>query len=113
MQVTRMDIRAGYIQACVGSTSTTVLRPAGVKYFSRVFEGKFEIVSMSGTISKDSCHIHLSISDSECKTFGGHLMKGTIVRTCAEVVIGNVQGLWFARELDEDSGYDELVVIEH
>eukprot|EP00471_Norrisiella_sphaerica_P002568 CAMPEP_0184485702 /NCGR_PEP_ID=MMETSP0113_2-20130426/7283_1 /TAXON_ID=91329 /ORGANISM="Norrisiella sphaerica, Strain BC52" /LENGTH=528 /DNA_ID=CAMNT_0026867271 /DNA_START=152 /DNA_END=1738 /DNA_ORIENTATION=- len=104
-------IEAGYVQACVGSTATTVLRPAGVKT-PRVFNGKYEIVSMSGTISKDGCHIHLSIADPACAVYGGHLLEGTLVRTCAEIVIGNVEGMTFLRKLDKDTGYDELYMTE-
>eukprot|EP00467_Chlorarachnion_reptans_P008698 CAMPEP_0114503478 /NCGR_PEP_ID=MMETSP0109-20121206/9670_1 /TAXON_ID=29199 /ORGANISM="Chlorarachnion reptans, Strain CCCM449" /LENGTH=447 /DNA_ID=CAMNT_0001681511 /DNA_START=78 /DNA_END=1421 /DNA_ORIENTATION=+ len=106
-----LDLQAGYVQACVGSTGTTVLRPAGVKE-AKTFEGKFEIVSLSGTVSKDGCHVHLCVSDHECKTYGGHLMEGTIVRTTAEIVIGNIHGVTFSRDLDDRTGYDELFIHE-
>jgi len=54
-------VAAGYVQACVGSTGTTVLRPAGAST-TKKFEGKFEIVSLSGTVSTNGSHLHLCIS---------------------------------------------------
>lgn len=69
---------------------------------------RFEIVSLVGTFSRDgSCHLHLSISDANGATFGGHLVEGIIFTTC-EVVLGCIQGVDFPRELDERTGYREL-----
>ncbi len=56
------NIKAGYILTCVGSTSDTCLRPPG-KNITIKKEGKFEIVSLVGTLCSDLNHIHMSISD--------------------------------------------------
>ena len=70
---------------------------------------RFEIVSLVGTFSRDgSCHLHLSISDAEGNTFGGHLMAGVVFTTC-EVVMGSIDGVNFAREIDFRTGYKELI----
>lgn len=70
---------------------------------------RFEIVSLVGTFSRDgSCHLHLSISDAEGNTFGGHLMAGIVFTTC-EIVLGSIQGVTFPRELDDRTGYKELL----
>jgi len=70
---------------------------------------RFEIVSLVGTFSRDgSCHLHLSISDAEGNSFGGHLMAGIVFTTC-EVVIGSIDGVNFQREEDERTGYKELI----
>jgi len=103
------NVAAGFVQACVGSTATTVLRPAGSST-TRKFEGKFEIVSLSGTVSTNGSHLHLSISDSNCVTYGGHLVEGTKVRTTCELVLGKIDGAAFHRRQDPRSGYKELFI---
>jgi predicted DNA-binding protein with PD1-like motif len=104
-------IEAGVILTCVGSTSKTTLRPAGQPKL-KVFDGKFEIVSLTGTFSTESSHIHMSISDDKCNVFGGHVVEGCEVRTTAEIAIGEIRGLSFERRQDERSGYSELFIEE-
>lgn len=105
----RHDIEAAAILSCVGSTGQTTLRPAGQPK-PRVWDGKFEIVSLTGTLGKSGHHLHMSVSDAECAVFGGHVMKGCIVRTTAEVTLGLMPGLRFTRPLDSRTGYDELSI---
>lgn len=78
---------------------------------------RFEIVSLTGTFSKygDSsassipgCHLHISLSDKDGNTIGGHLIEGEIFTTL-EIVIGTIDGVDFSRELDDTTGYSELV----
>jgi predicted DNA-binding protein with PD1-like motif len=74
------------------------------------FDGKFEIVSLVGTLSPDGVHLHLSLSDSTGKTIGSHLVEGCRIYTTAEIVIGEAQGLDFGREADLGTGYKELTI---
>jgi predicted DNA-binding protein with PD1-like motif len=74
------------------------------------FTDKFEIVSLVGTLGQDGVHLHISISDSDGKTIGGHLVEGWLIYTTAEIVIGDAQGLTFSRELDAETGYPELQI---
>lgn len=105
----RHRLDAAVVLSCVGSTGRTTLRPAGVPE-ARVFEGKFEILSLSGTLSADGHHLHLCISDAECKVVGGHAMEGCIVRTTAEITLGLLGGVQFTRPVDARTGYDELSI---
>ena len=73
-------------------------------------EGKFEIDSLVGTISKDGPHIHLSLSDSNGKMVGGHLMEGCLIYTTAEIAIGELEDVTFSRPVDPETTYDELVI---
>jgi len=98
------------VLACVGSTGKTTLRPAGVPT-PMVFEGKFEICSLTGTLSSHGGHhIHMGISDHECRAFGGHVLEGCIVRTTAEITLGEIEGCSFLRPTDTRTGYDELSI---
>ncbi len=103
-------VRAGVILSGVGSLQRVRIRLADARKFLET-ERDYEIVSLTGTVSLSGSHLHLSVSDHEGKTVGGHLGKGCIVRTTAEITIGVVEGT-FRREPDPDTGYDELVVEE-
>jgi predicted DNA-binding protein with PD1-like motif len=107
--VERESIQAGAVLTCVGSLSTAVLRMAGQKGLT-FFERDFEIVSLVGTLSKDGCHLHLGLADFEGKMTGGHLAKGCLIRTTAEIVIAELRDFRFERDLDAETGYDELVI---
>lgn len=99
------------VLSCVGSTGKTTLRPAGVPT-PRVLEGKFEIVSLTGTLSSTGHHLHMSVSDADCQAFGGHVLEGCIVRTTAEIALGILGGIRFTRPMDPRTGYDELCIGE-
>ena len=106
--VDERDIKAGVILTCVGNLQKAVLRMADASIV-KTFEGTFEIVSCVGTVEKGDCHIHISVSDEEGKTFGGHLKNGSVVGITAEVVIAELDNITFTRKLDE-TGYECLVV---
>ncbi len=103
------NIRAGCVVTCVGSLTNAVIRFAD-KPDGTPLSGKFEIVSLVGTVSTNGSHLHLAISDGEGKTIGGHMMDGCTVYTTAEIVVAAFPDLNFTREQDAASGYKELVV---
>lgn len=100
---------SGVILSSVGCLTKLAIRLAdGETVIER--EEPFEIVSVMGTLSKDGVHLHISVSDSEGNTIGGHLKNGCIINTTAEVVMLEIDNVKFSREFDESTGYDELVV---
>ncbi len=101
------NIKAGWIACCIGSLTNYSIRFANQPE-TATGNGYFEIVNCSGTISVNGSHIHISISDIEGKTIGGHLMKGCIIYTTAEIVIVEAARYIFTREKDEDTGFNEL-----
>lgn len=109
--VNEKQIKAGWISTCVGSLTNYNIRFANQPNGSEG-SGHFEIVSLTGTVSVNGSHLHISISDSTGKTTGGHLMDGCIVYTTAEIVILSSNELVFKREKDETTGWQELLVEE-
>ena len=107
--VLQNQIEAGCILSGVGSLTQVVLRFANREEFNR-YEGFFEIVSITGTVSMHGSHLHIAISDGEGATIGGHLVSGCKIYTTAEIVIIAFSNLVYERRLAEDSGYDELLV---
>ncbi len=105
----QQKIQAGMILTAVGSLQKASLRLAD-QQGPTAFEGKYEIVSLVGTLSPDGVHLHISLSDSMGKTIGGHLVEGCEIYTTAEIVIGEAHGLKFTREQDAQTGYKELKI---
>ncbi len=102
-------IEAGCVLSSVGSLTHATLRLANREFFIE-YEGHFEIVSLNGTLSIHGSHLHISISDGDGKTIGGHLVPGCKIYTTAEMVIAVFDDVIYKREFAEDSGYEELVV---
>uniref|UniRef100_A0A8C5G591 Bifunctional protein GlmU-like n=1 Tax=Gouania willdenowi TaxID=441366 RepID=A0A8C5G591_GOUWI len=106
-------LRAPFIITCVGSVTKATLRlanatatnPNEVLHLS----GRFEIVSLVGTLNPDA-HVHVSLSDCEGHTVGGHALGDMEVFTTAEVVIGEATQLQLSREMNKRTGFPELVV---
>ncbi len=107
--VQKNDIAAGWIVTCAGSLTNYNIRFANMENGS-AGSGHFEIVSLTGTVSKNGNHLHISISDSTGKTIGGHLLSGCIVYTTAEIIIESTGSLNFKREKDGSTPWEELQI---
>jgi len=106
----RHEIEAGVIVTCVGSLRRAALRLADGKSV-RTWEQPFEIVSLVGTLSATGgSHLHVGLAGSRGSAIGGHLCEGSLVNTTAEIAVGLLPDLRFAREPDERTGYRELKV---
>ncbi|MDP9193448.1 MAG: DNA-binding protein [Acidobacteriota bacterium] len=105
----RRQLRAAYVATCAGSLKVAAVRFADQEG-ATTLTGPFEIVSVTGTLSTDGPHLHISVSDASGRTFGGHLAEGSLVYTTAEVVIVELVGARFRREIDPATSYKELAV---
>ncbi|MBS2036129.1 DNA-binding protein [bacterium] len=101
------NLQAAWISTCVGSLRNLRLRLANRSESSQ-FDGCFEIVSLTGTLSPDGLHLHLSASDENGVTIGGHLVDGNEIYTTAEIVILEEPELRFQRLPDPATGSSEL-----
>lgn len=108
--VNKEQIKAGWISTCVGSLTNYTIRFANQPNGSSD-SGHFEIVSLTGTVSTNGSHLHISLSDSTGKTIGGHLMENCKVYTTAEIVILSSNDFIFKREVDGTTPWDELQVV--
>ena len=78
-------IPAMAIVTCVGSLTSVWIRHANQPR-GTLYEGHFEITSLTGTIDPAGEHLHLTITDGDGRAFGGHLLPDSSVYTTAEVV---------------------------
>ncbi len=99
--------QAGCLISAVGSLSVAQLRFAGASEATGI-HGDLEILGLSGTLSSDGDHLHITVANSNGAVIGGHLCPGSLVRTTAELVIGLLPEWRFLRDLDPTTGYTEL-----
>lgn len=76
------------------------------KYYSNRFQGAYEIVSLTGTITtKDGAfyqHLHMSAGENSGAVVGGHLSRAVVSATC-EMIVRVIDGR-VERVLDPDIG---------
>jgi predicted DNA-binding protein with PD1-like motif len=116
-------VGSAFVLTCVGSLEEVTLRMASADAQTNADDGsnstnnnhiktwkeRFEITSLVGTLTGTSKHLHMSISDKDGHTFGGHVMSGRVFTT-VELVLGTADGVIFDRQPDPDTGFTELVV---
>lgn len=102
-------IDGAFVVSGIGSLRDVLLRFAGVSKAS-LLPGDFEIISLAGAITADGAHLHMAVSDSTGKVFGGHVVYGNTIRTTAEILLARTPGWHLSRQFDAATGYPELVV---
>lgn len=90
----------------VNDFTAGVYNTVSKEYHSIRFQGAYEIVSLSGTVTqKDGevyLHIHMSAGDEEGKVSGGHLNRAVISAT-GEIVLQITEGT-VERKFSEEIG---------
>jgi uncharacterized protein len=102
------QLSAAAIISAVGSVKAYVIRVSDGFTVIRAFENR-EIVSLSGILTTDGIHVHVSLSGLDGGVIGGHLMEGCLVNTTLEVVLMSLEDD-LTRKFDSDTGYKELVI---
>lgn len=113
-------LKAAWMVSCAGSLTQFAIRFANESNVNVSSMSHFEIVSLSGTLSSNnygekegSWHLHIAVSDSNGKTYGGHLASNvnSTVYTTVELVIGYSCEFEFERAVDGSTPWDELQII--
>jgi predicted DNA-binding protein with PD1-like motif len=103
------EVDAAFVLQGIGSLSVAKLRLAGAAQATEL-AGDMEILTLAGSLSPDGGHLHMSVADAQGQVLGGHVARGCVVRTTAEVLLALLPEHQFTREVDAGSGFDELVV---
>ena len=111
-KIKKIAIRENISFASVSAIGATndftvgVFKTVERKYYSNVFKGDFEIVSLTGTINTMNgefyTHIHMGVANDRGEMFGGHLNRAIVSATC-ELVI-NITEARVDRYYDEQIG---------
>lgn len=105
------NIKAGVVVSSVGSLTKARIRNAGATKIVELNQD-LEILSLNGTVSEKRIHLHITVSDKELKTYGGHLEDGTVVNSTCELVILELDKYEFDKYFDDSTGYNELLIKE-
>lgn len=97
-----------FVLCGIGSLIDPRLRLAGESEEAR-YEGPFEILTLSGTVTPQGAHLHMSIASSAGDVRGGHVVYGNVIRTTAEVLLAQAPGWELRRGPDAATGFLELV----
>jgi uncharacterized protein len=99
----------GFIVCGIGSLDSPVLRFADQDE-AVVLAGPQEVITLTGSLTRDGAHLHLVVSDQEGRTRGGHLCRGSRVRTTMELLLVCPEGWQLGRERDAATGHQELTI---
>lgn len=102
-------IDAGFAACCVGCVDQAKIRSADGHTVHTLRE-RLEIVSLTGTVSRNRCHLHIALAREDLSVIGGHLCAGCLVNTTAEVVLSQLDGICFSKVFDPATGYNELLI---
>ena len=86
------NVRLAEISAlgAVNDFTVGVFKTDEKKYYANSFQGSFEIVSLTGTVSTMDgayyAHLHMSAGNDKGEVFGGHLNRAVISATCEMVI---------------------------
>ncbi|MFM7239407.1 MAG: PCC domain-containing protein [Cyanobium sp.] len=86
-QLAREHNGSGFVLGVVGNLSQAAFQCPG-RPQPTVLQGDLEIITLQGTVSPQGVHLHLSLSDSDCQVWGGHLEPGTLVLKGADLLVG-------------------------
>ncbi len=100
---------AAYVVSGIGSLIDAMLRRAGAPQ-AELLPGNSELLTLGGSVSHDSSHVHATLADASGAVLGGHLSYGCTVRTSAEVLLALVRDWEFSRAFDANTSFDELMV---
>ncbi|WP_284279405.1 PPC domain-containing DNA-binding protein [Limnobacter litoralis] len=100
---------SAFVVSGIGSLQGATLRLADANSDTQ-FSGPFELLSLSGSVSPDGAHLHMAVANAQGEVLGGHVCYGNIIRTTAEVLLINLPDWALDREVDEATGFKELVV---
>jgi predicted DNA-binding protein with PD1-like motif len=102
------QVKAGVILSGIGQIKNVELGFFKAKgdYAPQVFEGNYELLSLSGNIlnqlEKYEFHLHCVLGDEEKKVAGGHLLKAKVSVTLEIVLLKT--DLIFQRTVEESTG---------
>ncbi|ASW02340.1 PPC domain-containing DNA-binding protein [Paraburkholderia aromaticivorans] len=107
--LSQRGLQAAFVIQGIGSLSVAQLRFAGNEDPTELRDD-LEILTLAGSLSPDGAHLHMSVADPRGRVLGGHVGRGCLVHTTAEILLALLPEHRFSRERDPSSGFMELVI---
>lgn len=107
--VEREHPRGAFVVCGIGSLDGAALRFAAQAEPTEL-PGPWEILTLSGSLSRDGLHLHLTIADAQGRVLGGHLSPGNRIRTTVELLLAPMTDLTLGRHWDPATGFKELLL---
>lgn len=98
-----------FVVCGIGSLGDVRLRRAGADEAVH-HAGDHEILTLSGTVTPQGAHLHMSVSSATGEVRGGHVVTGNRVRTTVELLLVAAPGWRLSRAPDAATGYPELTI---
>jgi predicted DNA-binding protein with PD1-like motif/glutaredoxin len=86
-QLGREQGASGFVLSVVGNLSQAAFQCPGQPQ-PTLLSGVLEIITLQGTVGPQGVHLHLSLADSHCQVWGGHLEPGALVHSVCELLVG-------------------------
>lgn len=96
-----------FVVCGIGSLDSPRLRFAATDG-ETVVDGPCELVTLSGSVTLDGAHLHMTVASGDGAVLGGHVAYGNAVRTTVEALLCEPAGWTLHRVQDHRTGYLEL-----
>lgn len=109
-RLARERLPGGAFVVCgIGSLLDPRLRLAGQDAVT-AFAGPYELLTLSGSVTPQGAHLHVSLASATGQVVGGHVVEGNRVRTTVEVLLVELEAWALSRVPDTGTGFLELQV---
>lgn len=107
--VSDLPEQSAFVLSGIGSLMQANLRFAAAGS-ATLFVEPLEVLTLAGSVTPQSAHLHVAVSTASGRVLGGHLGYGCLVRTTAEILLAVLPEWQLSREHDPASGYGELFI---
>lgn len=101
--------RCGFVLSGIGSLTRANVRFAAAESPTLMVE-PLEVLTLSGTVTVQGAHLHVSVATASGRVLGGHVAYGCLVRTTAEILVAVLPEWELSRSHDSSTGYKELTI---
>ena len=106
--VKEQEITSGYLVGigAVKSVRVAHYRVSDKKYTERTIKKPLEVTNITGIITKDKAHVHITAGNQLFRGYGGHLVKAIVAAACEIIVVATEEEI--GRKHDEAVGLELL-----
>lgn len=106
--VKEQEIKSGYLVGigAVKSARVAHYRVSDKKYTERAIKKSLEVTNITGIITMDKVHVHITAGNQLFRGYGGHLVRAVVAAACEIIVVATEEEI--GRKFSEEIGLDLL-----